>query len=156
MTRVAAYGIGAVVLAGAAFLTLSWGTSASMGSVLSPSDPKIVAVGQTIYAQDYASCHGANLEGRPNWRSPGPDGRLPAPPHDETGHTWHHDGDTLFRLTKYGTGALVGDPDHQSSMPIDEGVLTDDEIMAVLSSIKTTWPEEIREQHDAMERDRSR
>ncbi|WP_299049138.1 cytochrome c [uncultured Tateyamaria sp.] len=146
-----ALGLGAAVLAGAAALAFGWGTSAPARTVLTPSDPGVVAIGQEVYTENCASCHGANLEGQPNWRIPGADGRLPAPPHDETGHTWHHDGDTLFRLTKYGTGALIGDPDYQSNMPIYEGVLTDDEIIAVLSYIKSTWPQEIRERHDEME-----
>ena len=146
-----ALGLGTAVLAGAAVLAFGWRTSAPAQIVLMPSDPDVVALGQTIYAENCASCHGANLEGQPNWRSPGPDGRLPAPPHDETGHTWHHNGDTLFRLTKYGTGALIGDPDYESNMPTYEGVLTDDEIIAVLSYIKSTWPQAIRERHDEME-----
>jgi len=151
VNRIAALGLGAVVLAGAAALNFGWGTSAPAQTVLTPSDPDVVALGQSIYSENCASCHGANLEGQPNWRSPGPDGRLPAPPHDATGHTWHHDGDTLFRLTKYGTGALIGDPDYASNMPIYEGVLTDDEIIAVLSYIKSKWPQDVRERHDQME-----
>ena len=83
--------------------------------------------------------------------SPDEDGRLPAPPHDQTGHTWHHDGDTLFQLTKYGVGALINDPDYASNMPIYDGVLSDEEIIAVLSYIKSTWPEEIRARHTEME-----
>ena len=110
--------------------------------------------GQEVYADNCAACHGANLEGQPNWRAPGADGRIPAPPHNATGHTWHHDGDTLFRLTKYGAGALIGDPDYESNMPIYEDVLTDDEIIAVLSYIKSTWPRDIRDRHDVMERNR--
>lgn len=121
--------------------------------ILKDTDLRIVAAGEAVYASNCASCHGANLEGQSNWRSPGSDGRLPAPPHDNTGHTWHHDGDTLFRLTKYGTGALIGDPEYASDMPIYDGVLTDDEIIAVLSYIKSNWPQEIRERHDEMEQD---
>lgn len=151
MNRLVAFGLGAAVLAGAAALTVGWGTPAQAQTVLMPSDPDVVALGQTIYGENCASCHGVNLEGQPNWRAPGPDGRLPAPPHDATGHTWHHDGDTLFQLTKYGTGALIGGPDYENNMPIYEGVLTDDEIIAVLSYIKSTWPQDIRERHDAME-----
>ncbi len=150
MNRIVALGLGAAVLAGAAALAFGWGTSAPAQTVLMPSDPDVVALGQAVYVETCASCHGANLDGQPNWRSPGPDGRLPAPPHDETGHTWHHDGDTLFQLTKYGTGALIGDPDYQSNMPIYEGVLTDEEIIAVLSYIKSTWPQDIRDHHDAL------
>jgi mono/diheme cytochrome c family protein len=57
----------------------------------------------------------------------------------------------LFRLTKYGTGALIGDPDYASNMPIYEGVLSDEEIIAVLSYIKSTWPDDVRARHDEME-----
>ncbi|MCK0166702.1 cytochrome c [Jannaschia sp. S6380] len=138
-------------MAGAAVLAFTWGASTPAGTVLVPSDRDVVALGETIYADTCAACHGVDLEGQPNWRSPGEDGQLPAPPHDETGHTWHHDGDTLFRLTKYGTGALIGDPGYESNMPVYEGVLTDDEIIAVLSYIKSTWPEDIRARHDEME-----
>ena len=52
-------------------------------TLLMPNSREVVALGQQIYAENCASCHGANLEGQPNWRSPGPEGRLPAPPHDE-------------------------------------------------------------------------
>lgn len=151
MNRIAAFGVAAAVLAGAAAFTVASGTSAPAGTVLYPSDPEVVANGQSIYTANCAACHGKTLEGQPNWRSPGVDGRLPAPPHDQTGHTWHHDGNTLFRLTKYGTGAFIGDPDYETNMPIYEGILTDDEIIAVLSYIKSTWPQGIRDRHDAME-----
>ena len=73
------------------------------------------------------------------------------PPHDETGHTWHHDSDTLFQLTKYGVSALINDPDYASNMPIYDGVLSDEEIIAVISYIKSTWSEEIRARHTEME-----
>ena len=151
MNRIVAFSLGAVVITGAAALSFGWGTSAPAQTVLTPSDPDVVALGQSIYSENCASCHGVNLEGQPNWRLPGQDGQLPAPPHDATGHTWHHDEDTLFRLTKYGTGALIGDPNYVSNMPIYGGLLTDDEIIAALSYIKSTWPQEIRESHDEME-----
>ena len=64
-----------------------------------------LARGEAVYAEACASCHGANLEGQPNWRSPGPDGRLPAPPHDETGHTWHNPDRLLLQITALGTAA---------------------------------------------------
>ena len=151
MNRIVAFSLGAVVITGAAALSFGWGTSAPAQTVLTPSDPDVVALGQSIYSENCASCHGVNLEGQPNWRLPGQDGQLPAPPHDATGHTWHHDEDTLFRLTKYGTGALIGDPNYESNMPIYGGLLTDDEIIAALSYIKSTWPQKIRESHDEME-----
>lgn len=102
-----------------------------------------IAVGQEIYAAQCASCHGARLEGEPDWQTRKADGTLPAPPHDETGHTWHHPDPQLFAITKYGTAALVG-PDYKTAMRGFGDVLTDDEIRAVLAYIKSRWPEEIR------------
>lgn len=143
-------GIGAALM-GVAVLAFGSGSAEADRVTLRPDHTETVALGADVYAAQCASCHGVNLEGQPDWRSPGEDGRLPAPPHDASGHTWHHDGDTLFRLTKFGTGALIGDPDYESNMPVYEGVLTDDEIIAVLSYIKSTWPDEVRARHDEIE-----
>ncbi len=140
-----------VALLGAAFYAFGPSSADAGGIVLRHDDRDTVASGAVIYQENCASCHGADLEGQRNWRVAGADGRLPAPPHDSSGHTWHHSGDVLFRLTKYGTGALIGDPDYATNMPVFEGVLTDDEIVAVLSYIKSTWPEDIRARHDEME-----
>ena len=52
-----------------------------------PDDPAVVARGKTVYDQHCASCHGAKLEGQPDWRHRLPNGRMPAPPHDPSGHT---------------------------------------------------------------------
>jgi mono/diheme cytochrome c family protein len=123
-------------------------------SILRANDLDIVARGSQVYAENCASCHGVDLAGQPDWRAPGPDGKLPAPPHDATGHTWHHDGETLFRLTKYGLVELIGDPDYASNMPAYDGILTDADIIAVLSYIKSTWPQDIRARHDTMETQR--
>jgi|OM-RGC.v1.023324436 mono/diheme cytochrome c family protein len=148
--------VGAVALIGAAVTgaVVIWsagGSSDTDALALRPDDLEIVAHGSQVYAENCASCHGADLAGQPNWRAAGPDGRLPAPPHDASGHTWHHDGDTLFRLTKYGVGQLIGDPDYGSNMPAYDGILTDAEIIAALSYIKSTWSRDIRDQHNAME-----
>lgn len=101
-----------------------------------------VATGQKLYAENCASCHGANLEGQPNWKRRLDNGRMPAPPHDETGHTWHHADRQLFTITKQGVGAVV--PGYESDMPAFEGVLAAEEIRAVLAFIKSRWPERQR------------
>lgn len=114
---------------------------------LEPGEPGVVALGESIYAEHCASCHGANLEGQPNWQQRLENGRLPAPPHDETGHTWHHPDQVLFDLTKFGPAALVG-ADYESDMPGFEETLSDQEIIAALSYIKSRWPKKLRERHD--------
>ncbi|MEQ8391249.1 MAG: cytochrome c [Thalassospira sp.] len=114
---------------------------------LLPDDLKLVALGKKVYDANCASCHGVKFEGEANWRERGPDGLLPAPPHDETGHTWHHPDAVLFALTKFGPGAMAGD-DYQSAMPGFADVLSDEEIVASLSYIKSRWPNDIRLRHD--------
>jgi len=113
-----------------------------------PDNEQLVARGEAIYLEHCASCHGADLAGQSNWRERGADGLLPAPPHDPSGHTWHHPDSDLFALTKYGVAKAIGKPDYKSAMPAYEGVLSDEEIVAALSYIKSTWPAEIRERHD--------
>lgn len=103
-----------------------------------------LARGQTLYAQHCASCHGADLTGQPNWRERKPDGRLPAPPHDASGHTWHHPMDMLFDMTKHGLVPPLAPEGYQSDMPGFGSVLSDDEIRDVLAYIESTWPEQVR------------
>ena len=107
------------------------------------SDPDLVARGAIVYEQSCASCHGANLEGQPDWRVRKADGTLPAPPHDETGHTWHHDDNQLFQITKWGTAAAVGG-DYETEMRGFGDELDDAEIWAVLAYIKSRWPDDIQ------------
>lgn len=124
------------------------GGAAQAQSLLPWQDPEAVALGAEIYDGYCAACHGANLEGQvPDWRSPGEDGLLPAPPHDASGHTWHHADLLLFRITKYGTEALIGG-DYRSNMAGFGEVLSDAEILAVLGYIKSTWPDRVRAAHD--------
>ena len=115
-------------------------------SLLEPDNAAVVARGSVVYAQSCAACHGANLEGQPEWRTRLPSGRLPAPPHDADGHTWHHSDEVLFGITRDGVAKYA--PGHQSDMPAYAGVLSDADIRAVLSFIKSTWPANIRAMHD--------
>jgi mono/diheme cytochrome c family protein len=114
----------------------------------SPSEE--IALGQALYAKHCASCHGKELEGQPNWMERLPSDRMPAPPHDATGHTWHHADSDLFLITKKGVEAIV--PGYESDMPPFEAVLSDDEINAILAYIKSTWPQREREHQEARSR----
>lgn len=108
--------------------------------------------GQILYLTNCASCHGADLEGQPNWQTPLPDGRMPAPPHDETGHTWHHPDGDLMTIVKFGTGALI--PGYPSAMPPFADVLTNREIELVLAFIRSSWPARQLEYQRARTRER--
>ncbi|MTI15967.1 cytochrome c [Rhodobacteraceae bacterium RKSG542] len=140
---------GSLTMAAAAFLLME---GDSRAGILKPADTATVAKGASIYADQCATCHGVNLEGEPNWQERNSDGTMPAPPHDESGHTWHHDDWLLFKLVKFGLGGVEGLEDVPSTMPAYEGVLSDEEILAVLSYIKSTWPEALRSNHDALNR----
>ena len=127
-----------------AVLALSWPAAALAGHELENRD---LGNGLALYAEHCASCHGAELEGQPNWRRIGEDGLLPAPPHDATGHTWHHDNALLFDYTKLGGEALMaarGVGGFRSGMQGFADVLSDDEIWDILAWIRSTWPERIR------------
>jgi len=140
--------VGLAVVAGVAvFIGAYAGVLLDAGdevAAMDPNDPRQVSAGQQLYAEYCAECHGANLEGEPNWRQRRADGTLPAPPHDASGHTWHHGDDLLFRYTKLGGAALLPEG-VASGMPGFSEVLSDAEIIAVLAFIKSRWPEDIRD-----------
>lgn len=131
---------GLAVLAAGAWLS-GWLDGAAPRA--DPNDAAQVALGQSVYAEHCASCHGARLQGEANWRERKPDGRLPAPPHDETGHTWHHPDAQLFALTKDGVEAHAPEG-YRSDMPGFADILGDEEIWAVIAFIKSRWPERER------------
>lgn len=116
---------------------------------LQPYNATIVAQGKQIYLESCASCHGVDLKGQANWTDRNAEGKLPAPPHDPSGHTWHHGDSILFDLTKRGPAKIIG-ADYKTDMPGFEGILGDDEIIAALSYIKSTWPQEIQKRHDLL------
>jgi len=124
--------------------------AAAPAGSLRPDDARLLALGEQVYVRNCATCHGAQLQGQPNWQQRDAQGLLPAPPHDATGHTWHHPDEVLIRITKYGVASSAGLKSYQSAMPIYDGVLSDEEIVAALSWIKAQWPPHIRAKHDGM------
>ena len=149
--RAALLAIGAAVLivgGYAAFALLGGGVTGADAD-----DAGLVARGEIVYADTCAACHGARLEGQGDWRKRNPDGTLPAPPHDATGHTWHHDDRMLFDYTKKG-GAAVVPTGFKSAMPgfgkDFGGGLADGDVWAVLAYIKSTWPPEIRSRQEGI------
>ena len=133
-------GLIAVLALGLVLLNLPRGATSQRADAGNPGQ---VALGQQVYAAQCARCHGANLEGQPNWKQELPSGGRPAPPHDATGHTWHHDDSLLFDIIKRG-GQTSSLSDEQNTMPAFGSVLGDDEIWAVLAYIKSRWPADIR------------
>jgi S-disulfanyl-L-cysteine oxidoreductase SoxD len=109
----------------AVVLGVWWMARSSPPGILKPDDASVVAMGSKLYGIHCASCHGASLEGQAeDWQRRDAEGFALAPPHDATGHTWHHPDRLLFDITKVGLG--------------------------VLSFIKAQWPDDIRRRHDLL------
>ena len=136
-----------LVALGLAYLVTLPTETAEASITLKPNKPAVVSLGKQVYAQNCASCHGVALEGQANWRQRGDDGYMPAPPHDETEHTWQHPDTYLFLMTKYCIEKMIGKT-YPNNMSAYEDELTDKEIIAVLSSIKSTLPITVKQQRD--------
>jgi mono/diheme cytochrome c family protein len=100
-------------------------------------------LGRKVYEIHCAICHGRYLEGQINWQTPMSNGHMPAPPHNASGHTWHHPDDVLIRIVTNGLKPYAGE-DYESDMPAFAGTLSDQQIEAVVAYIKSTWPERER------------
>jgi len=134
-------GIGSViVVAGALYFSSNWGSAEAR---VDQSDPQVIATGKVAYEQFCSSCHGIDLKGQPNWKTTKADGILPAPPHDKSGHTWHHSDEILFNYIK-GGGESLGIKDFKSGMPPFKSMMNDTKIWSTLAYIKSRWPEKNR------------
>lgn len=111
-------------------------------------DPVRIAEGKILYEQNCAACHGINLKGEPNWEVKGPDGIFPAPPQNEDGHTWQHTDRQIFGYIVEG-GGYFNPPAFQSNMPGFKDKLTSAQIWALITYVKSRWPEEIRKKQNA-------
>ncbi|HKZ82159.1 MAG TPA: cytochrome c [Anaerolineae bacterium] len=137
-----------LVSAGAALLlfqrTSSTGRPVVINDTAAPPVPTLdldrVEYGESLYTQYCAGCHGANLEGAADWKQRLPDGSLPPPPHDSSGHTWHHPDSLLVGIIANG-----GDPAYNSKMPAFKEKLHDDQIRAILEFMKSKWGDQERE-----------
>ena len=130
--------------AAALFAAVAAGSVLMMTGLFDPfTDTAVIARGHELYTKNCSSCHGKNLEGQANWQTPLPNGRMPAPPHDASGHTWHHADDVLIGVAKFGLKPYAGD-NYESDMPAFGAVLRDEEIAAIVAYIKSTWPDRER------------
>jgi mono/diheme cytochrome c family protein len=133
------------VLSGVPSLSELAGTPAAEVQPLPTLAAGEIALGQELYAIHCASCHGAELEGEANWQLQNKDGTFRAPPHDASGHTWHHGDRLLLESIRLGGERLPDDIGGVSQMPAFEGVLDEGQMKAILTYIKSTWPEDIRQ-----------
>lgn len=130
------------------FLLLLAGCGGSTAAQESPNDPEQLATGKRVYDANCAACHGVKGEGQPNWKVP-VNGVFPAPPHDGSGHTWHHPDQVLLEVIANGGGLP------NSAMPAYGEILTEEERVAVLAYIKTFWGKQERTYQAQMTQQRS-
>lgn len=112
-------------------------------SSLPPLDPAQIARGRQVYVQYCARCHGPNAEGAPNWQVPDARGDMPAPPHDDHGHTWRHSDAQLAEIIRNG----LRDPFNKTSeltMPPFRAELTEAQVRDVIVYFKSLWSPEHR------------
>ena len=114
-----------------------------------PPPAETVDLGRVVYQANCAVCHGQNGAGEPDWQVQNADGTYPAPPHDSSGHTWHHADFQLFDMVKRGSAAYEV-PGFRGTMPAYATVLGDDEIWAVLAYIKSRWPATVRARQESI------
>jgi len=107
-------------------------------------DSDEVALGRQVYLEQCAACHGQNAEGQLNWQQPDANGNMPAPPHDDSGHTWHHADGLLYEIIRDGFRDPLKPPDSPLTMPAFGDKLSDAEIRAVITYFKSLWSEESR------------
>ncbi len=96
-------------------------------------DARVMSEGKALYEETCASCHGLQGEGQPDWKRPDAAGVYPAPPHNGSGHTWHHPDAVLLEVIAQG-GSLPN-----SQMPAFAPALSEEEMRLTLAYIKTFW-----------------
>lgn len=136
-------GVAGAAVAGAAAVLYS-AMPPSGPAFIDPADQTLVGQGRAIYANQCAACHGESLQGQPNWRDRMPNGKLPAPPHDKTGHTWHHPDAVLVDIVRNGlVPGRTAPQGYVSDMPAYGALLSDEDIAAVIAYIKSSWPPKV-------------
>jgi mono/diheme cytochrome c family protein len=96
-----------------------------------------VRQGKEVFATYCSSCHGQNAEAIPDWKTLDANGNYPPPPLNGTAHAWHHPLSVLKLVIEQG-GAPMG-----GQMPAWGDVLTDQEIVDVIASFQSYWPDNI-------------
>lgn len=93
--------------------------------------------GGSLFRKNCAQCHGNLAQGGPNWRQANSKGKMPPPPLNGTGHTWHHSKTALAQTIRNGTLHIGG------SMPPWRSTMTDKEIDMTIDWFQSRWSDEI-------------
>lgn len=116
-----------------------------------PTSEAQVTLGRQLYFTHCSFCHRSELQGQPDWMEPLPTGARRPPPLDGSGNSWKWTSRDLADMIKFGGQFFT--PDRPNTMPAFENQLDDVQILAILAFIQSRWPEEIRQQHRALDRE---
>ena len=97
----------------------------------------IVDMGDRLFQQHCAVCHGSKAEGTREWKKPDANGHYPPPPLDGSAHAWHHSIPQLARSIKEGGIRLGG------VMPPFGDQLSDEQVLALIAYFQSRWPDDI-------------
>jgi mono/diheme cytochrome c family protein len=101
--------------------------------------PDPIEVGQRVYLQLCAQCHGEEGEGYAN--------ELQAPALDASEHAWHHPDQQIYEWVVFGKLGLG------RQMPPQGDQLSDEEVYAMIAYLHTLWtPEQLATQQDITNR----
>jgi mono/diheme cytochrome c family protein len=100
-------------------------------------DAAQLALGKQVFADNCASCHGAQAQGAENWRKVDADGDYPAPPLNGSGHAWHHSVEVLTNIVRNGS------PLGKGKMPAWQGKLDEKQIVASIAWVQSNWPQPV-------------
>lgn len=99
--------------------------------------PSQLELGQQVFADNCAQCHGVEAEGTEEWMKPLPNGHYPPPPLNGTAHAWHHPLQGLKASIREG-GARFG-----GVMPGFGDRLTEAEQEAAIAFFQSKWSDDI-------------
>ncbi len=122
----------------ALIVVIGLGLAACSGGATPTGTPPVEAAGAELYAASCQVCHG-DQQGQ---------GGTGAPSHNQDGHTWHHPDAQLTDLIMSGTIRFGF-----GQMPAFKDKLTEPELDAVMTFIKTWWtPDQRADQADLSRR----
>ena len=144
ITKIALVAAAIAVTVGCTTATRQRPSTAELPRAVPRPDPAQVAHGRQVYVQQCAVCHGANAEGAPHWQTPDARGDLPAPPHNDSGHTWRHSDAQLRQVVRNGLRDPFNKTPELTMPPFTKDRLSDPDLEAVLVYFKSLWSTEHR------------
>ena len=90
-------------------------------------------LGENIFTNNCASCHGYKAEKTVNWKQRLSDGSYPPPPLNDKAHAWHHPMWQLLKTIDNGGASFGG------KMPAFKDTLTYEEKKAAIAYFQSFW-----------------